>query len=234
MTAERARGGLWAVVPAAGHGARFGGDVPKQYLDVAGAPLLAHTLRALLAHPAVEGAVVVLAADDAHWPGWHECAGKPLLTCVGGATRADSVLAGLAALPESVRADDFVLVHDAARPNLALADLERLLERGRNDPVGAILATPVRDTLKRAGDDGGIDATPSRERLWRALTPQLFRRLQLTRALEAAQRDGVAVTDESMAMERQGHRPLLVEGSADNLKVTTPSDLAYFAYLRSA
>jgi 4-diphosphocytidyl-2-methyl-D-erithritol synthase len=152
-----------------------------------------------------------------------------VLTCVGGDARADSVLAGLAALPEGVRPDDFVLVHDAARPNLSLPDLDQLLERGRNDPVGAILAAPVRDTLKRAGDDGGIDGTQPRERLWRALTPQLFRRLQLTRALEAAQRDGVAVTDESMAMERQGARPLLVEGNADNIKVTTPSDLAMIA-----
>jgi 4-diphosphocytidyl-2-methyl-D-erithritol synthase len=140
------------------------------------------------------------------------------------------VLAGLAALPESVRPDDFVLVHDAARPNLSLPDLDQLLERGRNDPVGAILAAPVRDTLKRAGDDGGIDGSQPRERLWRALTPQLFRRLQLTRALEAAQRDGVAVTDESMAMERQGARPLLVEGDDANFKITTPADLARFEF----
>lgn len=223
----------WAVVPAAGQGTRFGTDVPKQYLEVDGEPLIAHSLRALLAHPGVEGVVVVIAAGDAHWPGWSEFEGKPVIACVGGAARADSVLAGLVALPASVRADDFVLVHDAARPNLALADLEQLLERGRADPVGAILAAPVRDTLKRAGDDGGIDATQPRERLWRALTPQLFRRLQLSRALESALRDGVEVTDESMAMERQGARPLLVEGSEANLKVTTPADLAYFSYLRS-
>ena len=221
----------WAVVPAAGRGTRFGGDVPKQYLEVAGESLLAHSLRALLAHPAVEGAVVVLAADDTLWPGWNTFADKPILACIGGDARADSVLAGLAALPDSVRADDFVLVHDAARPNLGLGDLDQLLERGRNDPVGAILAAPVRDTLKRAGDDGGIDGTQPRERLWRALTPQLFRRLQLTRALEAAQRDGLVVTDESMAMEQQGLRPLLVEGSEDNFKVTTPADLARFAFI---
>ena len=221
----------WAVVPAAGRGTRFGGDVPKQYLEVAGEPLLAHSLRTLLAHPAVEGAVVVLAADDTLWPGWNTFADKPILACIGGDARADSVLAGLAALPDSVRADDFVLVHDAARPNLGLDDLEQLLERGRNDLVGAILAAPVRDTLKRAGDDGGIDGTQSRERLWRALTPQLFRRLQLTRALEAARRDGLMVTDESMAMEQQGSRPLLVEGSDDNFKVTTPADLARFAFI---
>jgi len=121
-------------------------------------------------------------------------------------------------------------VHDAARPNLGLHDLEQLLERGRNDPVGAILAAPVRDTLKRAGNDGGIDATVPRQQLWRALTPQLFRRLQLTRALEDAERAGVEVTDEAMAMELQGQRPLLVEGSDDNFKITTPADLARFEF----
>ena len=221
----------WVVVPAAGQGARFGGGIPKQYIQVAGQPLIAHTLRALLAHPGVEGVMVVLATGDTHWPGWTELDGKPVRTCVGGDTRADSVLAGLAALPDSVRADDFVLVHDAARPNLGLIDLDQLLERGRNDIVGAILAAPVHDTLKRAGDDGGIEGTQSRERLWRALTPQLFRRLQLARALESARDAGVAVTDESMAMERGGARPLLVEGRDDNFKITTPADLARFAFV---
>ena len=221
---------VWAVVPAAGRGTRFGGEVPKQYLQVGGRPLLAYTLDALLAHPAVAGVVVALAADDPWWPGWSDHAGKPVLTCTGGASRAASVLAAMAALPESVRADDFVLVHDAARPNLAPADLDRLLEQGRADPVGAILAAPVRDTLKRAGDDGGIDRTEPRERLWRALTPQLFRRLQLTRALQAAAAQGVEVTDEAMAMERQGLRPLLVEGREDNFKITTPADLARFEF----
>ena len=221
---------VWAVVPAAGRGTRFGGEVPKQYLQVGGRPLLAYTLDALLAHPAVAGVVVALAADDPWWPGWSDHAGKPVLTCTGGASRAASVLAAMAALPESVRADDFVLVHDAARPNLAPADLDRLLEQGRADPVGAILAAPVRATLKRAGDDGGIDRTEPRERLWRALTPQLFRRLQLSRALQAAADAGVEVTDEAMALERQGARPLLVEGREDNFKVTTPADLARFEF----
>jgi 2-C-methyl-D-erythritol 4-phosphate cytidylyltransferase len=218
----------WAVVPAAGRGTRLGGDIPKQYRDVAGVPLIGHTLRALLSHPSVDGAVVVIAADDDLWPAWKEHAGKPLITCHGGHARADSVLAGLEALPASVRADDFVLVHDAARPNLRVSDLDQLLERGRNVPVGAILATPLHDTLKQAGDDGGIDGTVPRDRLWRALTPQLFRRLQLTRALQAAREARVAITDESMAMERQGLRPLLVEGSEDNFKVTTAADLARF------
>jgi 2-C-methyl-D-erythritol 4-phosphate cytidylyltransferase len=222
--------GVWAVVPAAGRGTRFGGDVPKQYLQVAGESVILHTLAALLAHPSVEGAVVAIADGDADWPGLDQHSGKPVHSCTGGSTRAQSVLAALQSLPQSVRPDDFVLVHDAARPNLGLHDLEQLLERGRNDPVGAILAAPVRDTLKRAGSDGGIDATVPRQQLWRALTPQLFRRLQLTRALEDAERAGVEVTDEAMAMERQGQRPLLVEGSDDNFKITTPADLARFEF----
>ncbi len=222
--------GLWAVVAAAGRGTRFGGSVPKQYLEAAGVPVIMHALGALLAHPSVEGAMLAIADGDVDWPGLEQHAGKPLRTCLGGATRAQSVLAALVALPDSVRADDFVLVHDAARPNLGQYDLQQLLERGRNDPVGAILAAPVRDTLKRAGNDGGIDQTISRERLWRALTPQLFRRLQLTRALEDAELAGIQVTDESMAMERQGQRPLLVEGSDDNFKITTPADLARFEF----
>ena len=225
--------GIWAIVPAAGRGTRFGGERPKQYLQVGGQLLVAYTLTALLAHPAVEGAMVAISQDDADWPGWTSFAGKPVLTCTGGPTRAQSVLAALGALPEDVRADDFVLVHDAARPNLRQEDLQQLLERGRNDPVGAILAAPVRDTLKRAGDDGGIDGTEPRQRLWRALTPQLFRRLQLSRALEEAGRAGVEATDESMAMELQGLRPLLIEGSEDNFKVTTPADLQRFEFILS-
>ena len=225
--------GVWVVVPAAGRGTRFGSPLPKQYLQVAGQPLIAHTLAALLSHPLVEGALVAISANDADWPGWTAFQGKPVLTCVGGDTRAQSVLAALEALPAAVRADDFVLVHDAARPNLRSEDLQQLLERGRADPVGAILAAPVRDTLKRAGDDGGIDGTEPRQHLWRAMTPQLFRRFQLTRALQEAGKADVEVTDESMAMELQGLRPLLIEGNEDNLKVTTPADLSRFEYILS-
>lgn len=225
--------GLWVVVPAAGRGTRFGSSLPKQYLQIAGQSLIAHTLAALFAHPLVDGALVAISANDADWPGWTSFDGKPVLTCVGGATRAQSVLAALETLPATVRADDFVLVHDAARPNLRSEDLQQLVERGRADPVGAILAAPVRDTLKRAGDDGGIDGTEPRQHLWRALTPQLFRRFQLTRALQEAAKSGVEATDESMAMELQGLRPLLIEGNEDNLKVTTPADLARFEFILS-
>ena len=216
----------WAVVPAAGRGSRFGGELPKQYLPVFGRPLIWHTLDRLARHPQVDGVVVALAAGDPHWPGWTELQGKPVLACTGGSERAASVLAGLAALPAAVREKDWVLVHDAARPCLRGDDLDRLLEHGRAHDVGAILAAPVRDTLKRAGAGGTIECTEPRERLWRALTPQLFRRGLLQHALEAALAAGGTVTDEASAVERLGLSPLLVEGAADNLKVTEPADLA--------
>jgi len=148
-----------------------------------------------------------------------------VITCVGGTERADSVLAGLMALPGTVDDDQWVLVHDAARPCLRALDLARLLTVGQADPVGALLAAPVRDTLKRADHLGHSQATEPRDWLWRALTPQLFRRGGLTRALQAALRAGVKITDEAMAMERLGLRPCLVEGSEDNIKVTTQGDL---------
>ena len=222
---------IWAVLPAAGRGSRFGGEVPKQYLQAAGQMLIAHALDALLAHPRVAGAIVALAADDTSWPGWTLRAGKPLLRCTGGGERADSVLAALRALPPAVGEDALVLVHDAARPNLHRDDLDRLIAAADSCPDGAILAAPVRDTLKRADTGLRIAATEPREGLWRALTPQAFRRGALTAALQAAHGAGVAVTDEAMAMEHAGARPLLVEGREDNLKVTTPADLALVQYL---
>jgi 2-C-methyl-D-erythritol 4-phosphate cytidylyltransferase len=224
---------IWAVIPAAGRGTRFGGEIPKQYLDIAGRPLIAHALDALLAHPRVCGAVVALAADDERWPGWTTLHGKPVLRCAGGGERADSVLAALHALPAEVTGDSLVLVHDAARPNLRGEDINRLIAAAQAHVDGALLAAPVRDTLKRADSQLRIASTEARDGLWRALTPQAFRRAALTSALERARSAGVVVTDEAMAMERMGATPLLVEGREDNLKVTTPADLALARYLLS-
>lgn len=221
----------WVVVPAAGRGSRFGSEVPKQYLELFGRTVLHHTLDRLARHPGVSGLVVALSADDARWPGWRELRGKPVLRCEGGRERADSVLAGLRALPERVRERDWVLVHDAARPCLRQDDLSRLLDHGCAHGVGAILAAPVRDTLKRATAGGEIKHSEPRENLWRALTPQLFRRATLTRALESALAAGAAITDEAMAIERIGLKPLLVEGAEDNIKITTPADLPMAEFL---
>ena len=222
---------IWAVIPAAGRGTRFGGDSPKQYLEAAGKSLIAHALDALLSHERIEGAVVALASDDAHWPGWTSLHGKPVLRCTGGGERADSVLAALHALPQNLTGDALVLVHDAARPNLRVTDIARLIDAASTCEDGALLAAPVRDTLKRAAADSRIAATEPRERLWRALTPQAFRRGPLTVALERARADNVIATDEAMAMERMGARPMLVEGREDNIKVTTPADLMLVEFL---
>ncbi|KQY51793.1 2-C-methyl-D-erythritol 4-phosphate cytidylyltransferase [Lysobacter sp. Root494] len=222
---------IWAVIPAAGRGTRFGGDIPKQYLEAVGKPLIAHALDALLSHERIEGVVVALAADDVRWPGWTSLHGKPIVRCTGGGERADSVLAALDALPTEVNGDALVLVHDAARPNLRASDIDRLVEAASHCDDGALLAAPLRDTLKRAGSDSRIAATEPRDGLWRALTPQAFRRAPLTAALERARADGVIVTDEAMAMERTGARPMLVEGREDNIKVTTPADLMLVEFL---
>lgn len=221
---------LWCVVPAAGRGARYGGAVPKQYLPLAGKPLLQHTLERLAVHPRVAGIVVALAADDPHWPGFASLLGKPVVTCVGGGERADSVLAGLHALDGKVQKDNFILVHDAARPCVREEDISRLIELGVA-AGGGLLAAPLRDTLKRADPNGFSMATEPREARWRALTPQLFRHGELVAALESAQAASVVVTDEAMAMERAGHRPLLVEGAESNIKVTTPADMMLAEFL---
>jgi 2-C-methyl-D-erythritol 4-phosphate cytidylyltransferase len=221
---------VWCVVPAAGRGTRVGGQLPKQYLPLAGQPLLWHTLRRLAVQPQLAGLLVVLAAADTHWPGWTTCNGQPVLTATGGAERCDSVLAGLEALPDSVRAEDFVLVHDAARPCVRTSDISRLIELAACDD-GGLLGAPLRDTLKRADDRGCSILTEPRELRWRAFTPQLFRRGQLTAALRAATREGVLVSDEAMAMERAGFTPLLVEGAEDNLKITTPADFVLAEFL---
>ncbi|MEO8743624.1 MAG: 2-C-methyl-D-erythritol 4-phosphate cytidylyltransferase [Lysobacteraceae bacterium] len=216
----------WVIVPAAGAGARFGADLPKQYQLLAGRPLIAHTLARLLAHARIDGAMVALAANDAQWSALALRFEKPLLTCIGGADRSASVLAALRALPGAVGDDDLVLVHDAARPCIRHVDLDRLIDAAQSDAIGALLASPLRDTLKRADANARVLATEPREQFWRAQTPQAFRRGALTHALEQARMDGIAITDEAMAMERIGKQPLLVEGSEDNIKVTVTADLA--------
>lgn len=220
----------WVVIPAAGKGLRAGGTVPKQYALLAGKPMLQWTLERVLGHRHIEGAVVALSADDGHWPGWRDLSGKPVLTAIGGHDRAASVRAGLAALPDTVGRNAWVLVHDAARPCVTHAEIDALLAQGCAHAVGALLALPVADTLKRSNAHGESEGSIARERTWRALTPQLFRRGDLSDALDAAVRDGVAMTDEASALERLGRRPLLVAGRASNLKVTTGEDFALAAW----
>ena len=212
-----------ALVPAAGTGSRIGAPLPKQYLPLAGRPMIAHTLAALCAVDAIEKVFVVLSVDDPEW-GRHDWSGlgpKLVPLFCGGATRAASVLGGLRAIAGELEQGDWVLVHDAARPCIAPWDVQRLIDELEGDEVGGLLALPVADTLKRADGHGRALETVSRERLWQAQTPQMFRHVMLRRALEGA----TDVTDEAGAIEAAGLHPKLVQGDASNLKVTWPVDL---------
>lgn len=213
----------FALLPAAGVGARMGADFPKQYLELAGRPMLWHALRAFEAHAAISRIYVVLSAADGYWQGydWSGFAKLSVLRC-GGETRGQSVLNGLEAIAGEVAEQDWMLVHDAARPCLSPALLDKLLGALHDDAVGGILAAPVADTLKREGHGQRIQETVPRQGLWGAQTPQMFRYGLLREALRRA---GTEVTDEASAIEHLGLSPLLVESDASNLKVTFPHDL---------
>lgn len=216
----------WVVIPAAGVGARMQADRPKQYLPLRGRTLIEHTLDCFLGQPELLGLVVCLSADDDWWPQLACALDTRISRAAGGRERADSVLAGLQRLSElGADEQDWVLVHDAARPNLAETDLHKLVRELADDPVGGLLAVPVRDTLKLAGPDGRVQSTPDRALYWQAYTPQMFRLGALRKALAAALAAGVAITDEASAMEWAGHAPRLIEGRADNIKITRPEDL---------
>ncbi|MDO8861250.1 2-C-methyl-D-erythritol 4-phosphate cytidylyltransferase [Haliea sp. E1-2-M8] len=221
----------WGVIPAAGIGARMAAAQPKQYLEVAGKSLLQHSLDALLAIAAVEAVVVALGEGDARAPAL--VANSRVRLAVGGARRADSVLAALRVLQEFAHEDDWVLVHDAARPCLLPADGERLVAAVLASGTGALLAEPVVDTIKRVAADGRVLGTLDRSQLWRAQTPQMFRLGELVGALEGALWAGAAITDEASAMEWAGHPVAVVPGSSRNLKVTVPQDLALAAFYLS-
>lgn len=214
----------WAVIPAAGKGARMGAPLPKQYLRLLGQTILEHTLARLHGHPLIDGVSVAVAPDDELWP---EIAARwPAVRRVwGGAERCHSVLNALRALGDELRDHDWVLVHDAARPCLHADDVTHLIGSLRESPHGGLLGTAVRDTLKRCGPDGQVVATVDRADTWHALTPQMFRYSVLRDALERALARGDLVTDEAQAIELAGGTPRLVPGRADNLKITRPEDL---------
>ncbi|GGC03865.1 2-C-methyl-D-erythritol 4-phosphate cytidylyltransferase [Oxalicibacterium flavum] len=217
----------FGLIPAAGIGARMGSAIPKQYVNIAGQPMLVHALAAFAQTPMIAHTFVVVSPDDGYVDGAlaaSALAGRVDLSVlrVGGATRQDSVLHGLRAMREQVGDDDWVLVHDAARPGLDGELIERLIAALKGDEVGGLLALPVVDTLKRADAGQGVAETVPRERLWAAQTPQMFSYGLLRRALEQA----TDVTDEASAIEALGLVPKLVEGSTRNFKVTLPQDVA--------
>jgi len=216
---------IWFVIAAAGASSRFGGSIPKPYLRIAGKSLLEHALRALAAVPGIAGGVVVTAHGDRRFLRLPKAVRRGVVTTTGGPTRALSVLNGLHALV-SAAPEDWVLVHDAARPCVPRTDLSALVAACKRDAVGGLLAVPVTDTLKQADPDDDRSArTVPRDRLWRALTPQMFRHGRLVRALMRALGEGFDATDEAAAIEGLGLKPRLVEGSPLNIKITRPADL---------
>lgn len=219
---------IWAVVPAAGVGARMEADRPKQYLELLGRTVLEHTIEILLSESVIEQVAVAISAEDPYWGKLPVAGNTKLSVCEGGQERCHSVLNGLNAL-KALGADeqDWVMVHDAARPCLRDEDLSRLIHSVTIKGQGGILAVPVRDTMKLSDGSGKqIDATVDRSNMWHALTPQMFRIGELGSAIEQALEDGFVVTDEASAMEHAGQSPLLVRGHADNIKITIPEDLA--------
>ena len=235
MTTGRAMAAaVHALIPAAGHSVRFGGTTLKQYAHLLGRPVIAHSIAAVSRHPAVGAVTVALAADDGIFAELVQPHFPAVRTVTGGDSRARSVMNGLAFILERDPGCEWVLVHDAARPCLDAAALERLLAAGLAGEAskdGAILAVPVHDTLKLADDAGRIETTVDRSRYWAAQTPQLFPLRQLAASLEAALAAGELPTDEAAAMERAGARPLLVQGDPGNIKITGAQDLALAEFI---
>lgn len=229
---------LWCLLPAAGIGQRMGADLPKQYLPLANQTLIEITLSRL--HLAFPHAILVLPLhpEDLWWPAAEQrwlkrYPNAKLLTCLGGKERADSVLNGLDALAAFAQPDDWVLVHDVARPCVTQQDLHHLYAVLENHPVGGLLAAPVADTMKRGSDTNQVSATVDRHQLWHALTPQMFRFNKLYSALSKGLAAGLNLTDESSALEAAGFQPLLIAGRRDNIKITNPEDLPFAAQLLS-
>ena len=227
----------YLVVPAGGSGRRFVASVPKQYAALAGSTVIEHALAPFEADADCAGIVVAVAPGDTRWPGIAARRSRDIQTAKGGEQRAHSVRNALRALAAHARDDDWVMVHDAARPCFSPSDLQRLKLELAAHPVGGLLAVPLSDTLKRALEPGTqsvhVDVTVDRDGLWRAATPQVFRLGVLLRALEAALEAQRIPTDEAQAIEWTGQRPQLVAGRADNIKVTTAADLTLAAAILS-
>ena len=217
---------IHALIPAAGQSVRFGGTTLKQYAHLMGQAVIAHSIEAVRKHPAVKRVTVALAPDDGIYRELIRPAYQDVTTVTGGDNRAQTVLNGLRFIRENDPSCEWVLVHDAARPCLSSASLHDLLEQGLATECGAILAVPVRDTLKLADENGFIESTLDRSHYWSAQTPQLFPLNLLLANLESALDSGYMPTDEAAAMERAGVHPLLVKGAASNIKITGAEDLA--------
>ena len=220
------------IVPAAGVGKRMQANCPKQYLCINNETILSHTVTRLLSHPLIKQVIIALGDDDQYFVESQLAHHKDIIPVNGGIERVNSVLNGLKAVDEKMY--PWVLVHDAARPCVSLEDIDKLINQCLMNDQGGILATPVRDTMKRSisskdnvkGDSSSIESTIEREQLWHALTPQLYKTGELTFAIEQALVKGLKITDEASAIEHANLPSLLVSASSENIKITHPNDLA--------
>lgn len=220
----------WIVIPAAGIGSRMEAKCPKQYLKLLDKTIVEHTLDRLLSLQLVEKIYIALNENDDYWPGLEHANNSKIIRVDGGSERADSVLNCLNALANYAREDDWVLVHDAARPCIRAQEIIKLITEIGNHSVGGILGVPVADTLKQVSQ-GNIEKTVDRAMLWQAQTPQMFRFGLLRNCLQFALHEGKKITDEASALESCGYAPLMVQGRSDNIKITRPEDLPIAAIL---
>ena len=231
---------FWVIIPAAGLGQRMQSEIPKQYLKINNKTVIEHTLECFINHPKIAGVVVVKHSEDSYWDQLHyKFQTTPVFTTEGGVDRNDSVLQGIKYLMniKQLAADTWVMVHDAARPCLPKTDIDALLSIRQSDCIGGILASPVRDTMKRVSkinedqsDSLMVSHTESREGLWHALTPQMFRLSKLFEAIRYCQNNNIMVTDDCSAMAALGLNPIIVEVSHNNIKVTYADDIALASF----
>lgn len=234
MMEENKKSSFWAVIPAAGLGLRMGADIPKQYLKLHDRPVLEYAVDVLTAHPAIVKVVVVLNEKDRIWPTLTFSHKDKIMTTIGGQERVHSVLSGLEHLQEIAHADDWVLVHDAVRPCLHDQDVDRLIETVQTHAVGGLLGVPVSDTLKRVNANQQVEETVSRDQVWHAQTPQMFRLQLLYKGIVQALEQNYSITDEASAIEFLGLQPQMVMGDTRNIKITRPRDLELAQALISA
>lgn len=215
----------FVIIPAAGIGTRMHADRPKQYLDIRGEMILQRVVNLFSSHPLIQKVIVVLHAKDHWWSTLQLQHSEKVLTVIGGKERVHSVLLGLQFLSDFADKNDFILVHDAARPCLQSADVTDLIEELKNESVGGLLGLPVVDTLKKVNQDNQVLETISRDQLWQAQTPQCFRYHLLKSSIEKALSENKIITDESSAIEYAGFKPKIIMGNSQNIKITFPDDL---------
>ncbi len=224
---------LVAVVPAAGVGKRMLSDCPKQYMKINQITVLEHTVNRLLSYSSIDKVIIVLSAEDEYFPDLALAQHPKVTTVIGGKERVDSVLAGLNAIDavDAAGKSQWVLVHDAARPCVTLADIDSLVDYCTSNNQGGLLGFPVRDTMKRTNSKNQVKCTVEREQMWHALTPQMYLVTELKKAIEQGLNNGETITDESSAMEAAGFASTMVEGKSDNIKITRPDDLIFANFI---